>query len=96
VNSTQTFDAVATPVLNQGLVAGACRTAPPAPTAQGTGLPVGGRFDRTRLFVSGIAARTYALGIDGGTGADQVKATVVRMPAVADRGIPPRRTPSRC
>ena len=89
------FVAAATPVRTQGLVVGACRTAPPVLTVQGTGLPVGDR-DRTRLHFAGIGAASSALGIDGGTGVDQVKAALVRMPAAADPGIPPRRTPSRC
>lgn len=95
MNDNDMFDAVATSVLNQGMVAGACRTAAPVPTVQGTVLPVGDRA-RTRQHFAGIGVGSTALGIDGGTGADQVKATLVRMPAAADPGIPPRRTPSRC
>lgn len=94
-----TFDAAATPVrstLLTGAVAGARCPVAPVPTVKGTGLPVGGPSYRTRLPFAGGGVPSIALGIDVVLGADQVSATDVRMPAAAARGIPPRRTPSRC
>ena len=76
------------------------RTFPPVSTVQGTGLPIGTckgtslsarTLERTRLPFAGASAH-----LDGVMGADRVQATAVRIPAVADQGDPPRRTPSRC
>jgi hypothetical protein len=77
--------------------------APPVSTVNGTGLPFGMReggpsvptFERTRPPFAGAGTPVGALGIDGVMGADQVQATAL-IPAAADQGDPPRRTPSRC
>jgi hypothetical protein len=103
VNSITKFGAGATPVLScvsAGVVAGVRRTVAPVSTVQGTGVSVAGpsvrTLDRIRLPFAGIGARLVALDVYGVMGADQVEATVVRIPAADDKGIPPRRTPSRC
>jgi len=63
------------------------RTVPPVHTAKGTGLPIG-------AFGTGFDTGGVAVVL---MGADQVqRATTVRVPAVADPGIPPRRGPVRC
>jgi len=80
--------------------AGARRMVAPVSTVQGTGLPIGTckgaalsvrTLERTRLPFAGASAY-----LDGVMGVDRVQAAVVRIPAVADQGDPPRRTPSRC
>ena len=81
------------------------RTLPPVLMVQGTGLSVAKSGTgtavsmRERIGLSfgdpGFGAHVRALGTDGVVdGVDQVQAAVV-IPA-AYRGIPPRRTPSRC
>ena len=79
------------------------RTVPAVPALVGTGLPCGSPSDpelqRTRLPFAGISQHMAALGAYGDVmGPDQVPTTAgVRFEAVAvNKGIPPRRTPSRC
>lgn len=102
MNGTTTFEPATSPILNAwaGKAVDARRTPPPVlVTAREIGLPTGDpshhTFDRTRLPFAGVGAQFCALGTDGVMGVDQVT-TAVRIPAAADPGIPPRRTPSRC
>ncbi len=90
MNDFITNVAATSPVLvsgRSGEAAGARRTVPPVPKVEGTGLPIGG-------FGIGFVASGVAVVL---TGADRVRgATTVRMPAVAEQGIPPRWRPVRC
>lgn len=102
MNGPTTFDEATSPVLNPWAreAADVRHTATPVlVTARGTGLPMGdpslGMVDKIRPPFAGLGAPLGAFGIDGVMGADQVM-TAVRIPAAADPGIPPRRTPSRC
>jgi hypothetical protein len=105
VNDLIMVGAATSPVLDlmTGAVVAERRCVPPVATVKGTGLPFGTReggpsvptFERTRPLFAGTGAPVGALGVDGVMGADQVQTTAL-IPAAADQGDPPRRTPSRC
>jgi hypothetical protein len=105
VNDLIMVGAATSPVLDlmTGAVVAERRCVPPVATVEGTGLPFGTReggpsvptFERTRPLFAGTGAPVGALGVDGVMGADQVQTTAL-IPAAADQGDPPRRTPSRC
>ena len=86
MRSPETFGAVTSPVLGYswtGEAARVRRTVPPVRKVEGTGLPFAG-FGTSGVTVLGM-------------GADQVqRSVVIRIPADADPGIPPRRGPVRC
>ena len=91
MNDFITIGAATSPVLvsgRSGEAASARRTVPPVQKVEGTGLPIGG-------FGTGFVASGVAVVL---TGADRVRGatTTVRMPAVAEQGIPPRWRPVRC
>jgi hypothetical protein len=105
VNDLIVVGAATSPVLGQrtGAVAVERRCVPPVSTVKGTGLPFGTleggptvlTFERTRPPFAGAGAPVGALGVDVVMAADQVRTTAL-IPAAADQGDPPRRTPSRC
>jgi hypothetical protein len=105
VNDLIVVGATTSPVLGlrTGAVAVERLCVSPVSTVKGTGLPIGTleggpsvpTFERTRPPFAGTGAPVGAFGVDGVMGADQVQATVL-IPAAADQGDPPRRTPSRC
>lgn len=102
MNGTTRFAAATSSVLGcvrAGEAVVARRTVPAVSAVKGTGLPIGGpavgTLDRIRPSFSVAGAHVSALGV-GVMGADQVPATAACIPATADLGDPPRRTPSRC